>query len=47
MRRNLKPLAAWVIGGIIAALFSLVLVQWLAVGDKPPSTPALDHPDNP
>jgi hypothetical protein len=47
MRRNLKPLAAWVIAGIIAALLSFALVQWLAVGDKPPPAPALDNPDNP
>jgi len=46
MHRNLKPLAAWVIAGIAAALLSFALVEWLSVGDKPPPAPAFDNPDN-
>jgi len=46
MHRNLKPLAAWMIAGIVAALLSLALVEWLSVGDKPSPTPAFDHPEN-
>jgi uncharacterized paraquat-inducible protein A len=46
LRRNLKPLAAWLIAGIVAALLSLALVEWLSVGDKPQPTPAFDNPDN-
>jgi hypothetical protein len=46
LRRNLKPLAAWVIAGVIAALFVFALVEWEMVGGNSAATPALDHSDN-
>jgi len=47
MHWNLKPLAAWVIAGIVAAMLSFALADWLTLGDKPPPVPALENPQNP
>ncbi len=44
MRRNWKPLAVWVTAAIIAVLLSLALVEWLAVGYKPPPPPTVENP---